>query len=110
LIASADWTPNNRAIPPPVRSRTRRSDSSPVDAGELRARAQDEAEELGPEPADPRGRWQCDEEWRGAVELLAALASYDAAALRQAALDVAENLDKRTARALFLDAAEVRGG
>ena len=52
--------------------------SSPdVDDSELRTRARQEAGELGPEPTDPRERWQWDGEWRGAVELLAGLAGYE---------------------------------
>jgi hypothetical protein len=46
-----------------------------------------ELDELGPEPANPRERELWNEERRGAVVLLAALADYDADLLRRAATD-----------------------
>jgi hypothetical protein len=76
-----------------------------VDAGALRARARQEADELGPEPLEPRERAQWQEERRGAVVLLAALADYDVAVLRRAALEVADELGDPGARSLLLDAA-----
>jgi hypothetical protein len=54
-----------------------------MDAHELRERAAAEILEFGPEPADPREREMCNEERRGAVVLLAALADYDADLLRR---------------------------
>jgi hypothetical protein len=56
-----------------------------VDVAELRDRAKSELIELGPEPANPREREPWNEERRGAVVLLAALADYDADLLRRAA-------------------------
>jgi hypothetical protein len=54
---------------------------------------------------DRREQSQWQEERRGAVVLLAALADYDAARLRRAALDVADELGDPGARSLLLDAA-----
>ncbi|HEV3451322.1 MAG TPA: hypothetical protein VG869_08965 [Acidimicrobiia bacterium] len=79
-----------------------------MNASKLRARAREEADELGPEPADPRERWQWDEEWQGAVQLLAGLADYDPAALRQAALEIAEDLDNRIAHPEVVRAGQSR--
>jgi hypothetical protein len=76
-----------------------------VDAADLRTRARREAEELGPEPLERHDRALWREERRGAVVLLAALGDYDAALLRRAALDVADELSDQTARKLLLDAA-----
>jgi hypothetical protein len=51
---------------------------------ELQVRAEAMAEELGEPPEDGSERAEWNEERRGAAELLAALADYDADALRQA--------------------------
>jgi hypothetical protein len=56
-----------------------------VDVAELRDRAKAELFERGPAPANPRERELWNEERRGAVVLLAALADYDADLLRRAA-------------------------
>jgi hypothetical protein len=48
-------------------------------------------------------------ERRGAVELLASLANWDAALLRRAALEVASEWTNRGARDLLLEAAQIRG-
>jgi hypothetical protein len=76
-----------------------------VTAAELRTRAEREAVELGPEPIDPgeRGAW-C-EERRGAVELLAALANWDSAQLRRAALMSVDERMRREVAELLLAAA-----
>jgi hypothetical protein len=79
-----------------------------VTAAELRAPAKQEADELGPEPRDPRDReiWQA--ERHGAVVLLASLAEWDAALLRRAALEEAGEWTNRAVRDLLLDAAQER--
>jgi hypothetical protein len=59
-----------------------------VDASELRARARQEADELGPEPPGSEAEMWREERW-GAVVLLAGLADDDAELLRQAANEVA---------------------
>lgn len=51
---------------------------------ELKARAIQEADELGPEPSRRHERDLWVEERRGAIVLLAALADYDATLLRRA--------------------------
>jgi hypothetical protein len=73
---------------------------------ELRARAREEAAELGPEPtADRREHELWAEERRGAVVLLAALAEWDASLCRRAALEAEwEPFVQR----LLLDAAKER--
>jgi hypothetical protein len=62
---------------------------------ERRARANAEADELGPVPIDPRERELWAAERRGAVELLASYAGWDAALLRRAALEVASEWTNR---------------
>jgi hypothetical protein len=76
---------------------------------ELRARANAEADELGPVPFDLRERELWAAEWRGAVVLLASLAEYDAPLFTRAALETASELDEPGARELLLEAAQVRG-
>ena len=56
-----------------------------------------------------RLRALCAAERRGAVELLASIAGWDAALLRRAALKVASEWTHRGARDLLLDAAQIRG-
>jgi hypothetical protein len=77
--------------------------------GELRRRVCEEADELGPEPADGADRelW-LGERW-GAVVPLCGLADDDPALLRQAASDVADEWADPLARALLLDAAALAG-
>jgi hypothetical protein len=73
---------------------------------ELGARAREEADELGPEPADmaERDHWR-EERW-GAVVLICGLADDDANLLRDAAREgVAEVWPGVMASALLLDAA-----
>ena len=79
-----------------------------MNAAELRTRAREEADELGPEPVSraERALWQ--EELRGAVVLLAGLANYDSALLRRAALAVVDELVDRPARDLLFAAAELK--
>jgi hypothetical protein len=55
-----------------------------VDTSELRARARQEADELGPQPPGSEADLWREERW-GAVALLAGLADDDAELLRQAA-------------------------
>jgi hypothetical protein len=74
-------------------------------AAELGALAIREVAELGPVPFDQRERDLWREERRGAVELLAILAAWDAALLRRAAVEVASEWTDRGARDLLLDAA-----
>jgi hypothetical protein len=77
-----------------------------MDASELRARARQEADELGPEPAGTEAELWREERW-GAVVLLAGLADDDAEPLREAANGVAaEWVDQEAAR-LLLDVATV---
>lgn len=57
-----------------------------MNAEALRKRARIEADELGPEPADPHDHALWAEERRGAVVLLAALADWRASVCREAAL------------------------
>src|SRR6516165_5460000 len=59
-----------------------------MDASELRARARQEADELGPQPPGTEAHLWREERW-GAVVLLAGLADDDAELLRQAASEVA---------------------
>jgi hypothetical protein len=73
---------------------------------ELRARARDEARDLGPEPSDPHERELWFEERRRAVVLLAALADWNPSICRHAALD-SDQWDPFVQR-LLLDAAEER--
>ena len=75
-------------------------------ADELRARAGEEAAELGPEPADPRDREMWAAERHGAVVLLASLAEWDVALLRRAAMQTAAEWADRTATDLLAAAAE----
>jgi hypothetical protein len=86
---------------------------NPGDCGDLSGRdlfdrALAEVDELGPEPK--RGdvdHWLWVEERRGAVELLAGLAGWDATALRRAALHRAQDEGHLHAAELLRDAAEV---
>ena len=75
-------------------------------AAELGVLAIREVDELGPVPFDQCEREFWREERRGAVELLAILAAWDAALLRRAALEVASEWTNRGARNLLLDAAQ----
>jgi hypothetical protein len=77
-----------------------------MEPGELRDRAQHEADELGPEPLDRRECALWREERRGALILLSALADDDPALIRRAALALTENLGDPVARVLLLEAAE----
>jgi hypothetical protein len=83
------------------------SQTSPMEPSELRGQAQQEADELGPEPLDSRERALWHEERRGALILLSALADYNSALLRRAALALAEDLSDPVARALLLEAADI---
>jgi hypothetical protein len=74
---------------------------------DLRARARQEIDELGPEPIDPGEHTAWAEERRGAMELLAALAEWNHAVLRRAALEVANEWSDRPASQLLLDASNV---
>jgi hypothetical protein len=76
-------------------------------ASELRSRAEQEADELGPEPIDPSEHALWLEERRGAVDLLAGLGDWDRALLRRAALEVASEWSDSRVRELLLDAATV---
>jgi hypothetical protein len=77
-----------------------------MDASELRARARQEADELGPElPGTEAELWR-EERW-GAVVLLAGLADDNAERLRLAANGVAAEWVDREAACLLLDAATV---
>src|SRR5262249_53676408 len=71
--SSADW-PRTGHRPP---------SNSSMDVIELRERAKQEAEELGPVPANPREREIWVEERRGAIVLLAGLANLESAALAE---------------------------
>jgi hypothetical protein len=74
-----------------------------MDASELRARARQEADELGPEPPGTEADLWREERW-GAVVLLAGLADDNVELLRQAANEIAaEWTDREAAR--LLDAA-----
>jgi hypothetical protein len=77
-----------------------------LDAAELRARARQEADELGPEPPGTEAELWREERW-GAVVLLAGLAEDDAELLRHAANEVAAEWADREAARLLLDAATV---
>jgi hypothetical protein len=79
-----------------------------VDVGALRAHARREVDELGPPPRDPEARARWTEERRGAVILCAALADFDPALLRRAALHAVDEPVNPAARALLLDATRVR--
>jgi hypothetical protein len=81
-------------------------ETSPVTPQELRARARQDADELGPKPEDPRELRLWTEERRGAVVLLALLADRDAALLRRAALEVAGEWVDPVTRDLLLDATQ----
>ena len=75
-----------------------------MDASELRVRACQEADALGPQPASTEADlWR--EERRGAVVLLAGLADDDVELLRQAANEIASEWTNREAARLLLDAA-----
>lgn len=78
-----------------------------MNAADLRVHAEQEAEELGPEPNDPKDRALWLEEKRGAVELLAGLEDWNAPLLRRAALRVASEWSNTSATELLLDAARV---
>jgi hypothetical protein len=75
-----------------------------MDASELRARARQEVDELGPEPSGAELELWC-EERRGAVVLVAGLADDDAELLRQAANQVASEWTAREAVRLLSGAA-----
>lgn len=77
-----------------------------MDLADLRARAAEEANELGPEPLDAREHGAWTEERRGAVELLAALAGWDQALLRRATLEIAYEWADRSATQLLIDTAD----
>jgi hypothetical protein len=79
-----------------------------MDTTELRDGARMELEELGPESANPRERELWNEERRGAVVLLAALADWRAPLLLRVALELGEPTDTAVVR-LLLDAAQERG-
>jgi hypothetical protein len=72
----------------------------------VRARAREEADELGPEPADPHEYAMWAEERRGAVVLLAGLSDWNPALYREAALISAEWAP--AVAHLLLDAAQER--
>src|SRR6516162_1222313 len=78
-----------------------------MDASELRARARQEVDELGPEPPGTEADLCREERW-GAVVLLAGLADDDAELLRQAANGIAAEWADREAARLLLDAANRR--
>jgi hypothetical protein len=80
-----------------------------IEPADLRRRACEEADELGPEPANRAERELWREERRGAVVLLAGLADDDPAKLRRAALEVAGEWADRDVNALLLDAAALAG-
>ena len=71
---------------------------------ELRARALQKANELGPEPLDQRERGLWREERRGAVVLLAYLADRDPVVLRRAALEAGGEWVDPVTRDLLLEA------
>jgi hypothetical protein len=77
-----------------------------MDASELRARARDEADELGPEPPGIEAELWRQERW-GAVVLRAGLADDNVEVLRQATNGVAAEWADREAARLLLDAATV---
>jgi hypothetical protein len=79
-----------------------------MDASELRARARQEADELGPEPAGTEAELWRQERW-GAVVLLAGLADDDAELLRQAAMEIADEWADREAARFLLDASSSSG-
>jgi hypothetical protein len=79
-----------------------------MDASELRARACQEADELGPEPPSSEADLWREERW-GAVVLLAGLADDDAELLREAANGVAAEWADREAARLLLDAGARHG-
>lgn len=84
-----------------------------MDERDLLISALQEADGLGPEPDDVLARWTWDEEWRGAVELLAELGEHDAGALSRAALQLVgvPGHAPGVARSLLLEAAaRARGG
>jgi hypothetical protein len=81
-----------------------------VELKELRERAHQEADELGPEPVDAHARALWLDERRGAVVLLAALVDNDPVPLRRAALEIAEDLSNPLARTLLLEAADTECG
>jgi hypothetical protein len=75
-----------------------------MDASELRVRAREEADELGPQPPGTEADLWREERW-GAVVLLAGLADDDAELLRQAANQVAAEWADGEAARLLLDSA-----
>jgi hypothetical protein len=75
-----------------------------MDASVLRARARQEADELGPEPPGTEAELWREERW-GAVVLLAGLADDNGELLRQAANQVVSEWADREAARLLLDAA-----
>ena len=75
-----------------------------MDASELRARARQEADELGPEPPGPEADLWREERW-GAVVPLAGLADDEVELLCQAANETATEWTDREAARLLLDAA-----
>jgi hypothetical protein len=79
-------------------------------AAELRARAIQEAAELGSEPVDLARRRLWREARRSAVLLLSFLADRDASLLRRAALEAAGEWVDPVARNLLLDAADTCRG
>jgi len=76
-----------------------------LDLAELRQRAIEEADELGPEPTDAAEVELWREERWGAVVLLCGLADDSADALHRAASEVADEWADQRANALLLDAA-----
>ena len=76
-----------------------------MNAADLRERAEQEADELGPEPIEFAERLLWLEERRGAVELLAGLGDWDSAMLRRAALQIASEWADAPTTQLLLDAA-----
>ena len=76
-----------------------------MDAADLRQRAIEEADELGPEPANPAevDLWR-EERW-GAVVLLCGLADDNPDLLRGAASQVADEWADQRVNTLLLDAA-----
>jgi hypothetical protein len=80
-------------------------------ADELRARAREEAAELGAEPTtDRRDHELWVEERRGAVVLLAAFAEWDASLCRRAAVEAAEWGALRAARCSLTPRSSAVGG
>jgi hypothetical protein len=76
-------------------------------ASQLRASAETEANDLGPEPPSRKDRSVWLEELRGAIELLAALADWDGTLLRRAALGVASESTGQHGRELLIEAAKI---